>query len=69
MWLIQQKEKKKERHFNVRFRRDVNEFCVLVGFYAFLDCLTLDYGTDRLSRNVGMELPSYAKKNHQKTQT
>ena len=26
----------------------------------FLDCITLDDGTDRLSRNVGNKLPTYA---------
>jgi hypothetical protein len=26
----------------------------------FLDCFTLEYGTDRLSRNVGNKLPFYA---------
>jgi len=66
MCLIQQKEKR--RNAISRFRRNVNEICVLVGFYAFLDCLALEDGTDRLSQNVGMELPSYAKKNPQKAQ-
>jgi len=42
-------KKKKRRKAISRFRRDVNEFCALVGFYAVLDCLTLEDGTDRLS--------------------
>ena len=61
-------KKKKRRNVISRFRLDVNEFCVLVRFYMFLDCLTLEEGTDRLSRKVGVELPSYAKKNPQKAQ-
>ena len=64
------------------FRRDVDEICALLGYYAALigiyvptfrdnpsapssrvkkskktDFLTLKDGTDRLSRNVGAELP------------
>jgi hypothetical protein len=30
-----------------------------------LNCLTLGYGTDRLSRNVGKKLPFYAAPNNQ----
>ena len=37
------------------FRREVDEICTL--FAAFLDFLTFEDGTDRLSRNVGEELP------------
>jgi hypothetical protein len=29
-------------------------------FFFFLDCLILEYGTDRMSRNVGTELPFFA---------
>jgi hypothetical protein len=59
------------------FRRDADEICILLGYYAeqrgnsvptFRDNLsvpfstvkkskTLEDGTDRLSRNVGTELP------------
>jgi hypothetical protein len=37
------------------FRRDVNESYAVLGFYTAsnLDCLNLEDGTDRLSRNVG----------------
>ena len=44
------------------FRRDVDEICVLLGYYAasnrnplptFRDFLTLEDGTDTLSRNFG----------------
>jgi hypothetical protein len=50
------------------FRRDVGDICGLLGYYAASsgnplpmfrdkDFLTLDDGTDRLSRNVGIGLP------------
>jgi hypothetical protein len=44
------------------FRRDA-DICALLGLYAeeFLDFLALADGTDRLSRNVGKELPFDAK--------
>jgi hypothetical protein len=49
------------------FRRDVGEICALLGYYAALsssvfkgqrvqDFLTLEDGTDRLSRNVGTKV-------------
>jgi hypothetical protein len=48
------------------FRRDVDEFCALLTYYAasngntlptFLDFLTLEDGTDWFFRNVGKGLP------------
>jgi hypothetical protein len=39
------------------FRHDVYEIYDLLVF--FLDFLALEYGTDRLSRNAGIELPLY----------
>jgi hypothetical protein len=42
------------------FRRDIDEICPLLGYYAGLSdssVPTLEDGTDRLSRNVGTELP------------
>ena len=50
------------------FRRDVDEICALLGYYAASsgsplpmfrdkDFLTLEDGPDRLSRNVGIGLP------------
>jgi hypothetical protein len=43
------------------FHRDVYEICALLGFFFFfLDFLTLEDGTDRLSRNISKELPLYA---------
>jgi hypothetical protein len=48
------------------FRHDVDEIYALLGYYAapsgnplptFLDFLTLEDGTDTLSRNVGKGLP------------
>jgi hypothetical protein len=39
-------------------RRDVDEICALLVYNAvFLEALTLEDGADRLSRNVGKELP------------
>jgi hypothetical protein len=49
-----------EFEFSV-FRCAVDEICTRVGYYAalsvVLDLLTLEDGTDRLSRNVGAEIP------------
>jgi hypothetical protein len=50
----------------VVFRRDADETCALLGYYAAQSglqmgsTLTLEGGTDRHSRNVGTELPLYA---------
>jgi len=38
--------------------RDVTWLSLVVGRF-FWDCLTLEYGTDRLSRNVPDQLPTY----------
>jgi len=48
------------------FCREVEEIYALLGCYAayndnsLLDFLTLEDGSDRLSRNVGKQLPLYA---------
>jgi len=44
-------------------RRNVAENCAILGYYAETTYRPLDLedlGTDRLSRNVGKELPFYA---------
>jgi hypothetical protein len=47
------------------FYCDANKTCTVMGFYTvyknefLLDCFTLEDGTNRLSLNIGTELPFY----------